>query len=414
MDFDPTQQGAFPPTPPEMSPAGSPVGSAVSSPDLMARIPFRPMAELSLDAAPEPAAPAAPEPFPPVTRSAVDNCSFPSWYPRYKSITPKARILQPVPVEFVQYLLADGIFLPADGPSASWSSDDEDDGASVSAAENDPTVAFPELHQAVQDTIVEYGAVAPKLNWSSPKDAMWITASNTMRCATAADVYLMLKSSSFITHDLLYAYDAVDTDGPDSSPEAGGSAVSAAADATDVAADVALPAADVALILRKWSEVNVSMEFRCFVHRRELVAISQRDPNYYEFLHGIRDDILDLVDEFYFKHLRKTFPNQNFTFDVYIQKPKDRVWLIDINPFASQTDSLLFSWDEILALPYADADRDPELRLLHKDDNVRSFSSKQYSAHQVPKDVVDASLADGKGIAEFAKQWREMLDKTAS
>lgn len=48
--------------------------------------------------------------------------------------------------------------------------------------------------------------VVPKLDWSAPKDATWISATNSMECRTPNDVYL-LKSSNFITHDLEQAFD---------------------------------------------------------------------------------------------------------------------------------------------------------------------------------------------------------------
>lgn len=46
----------------------------------------------------------------------VDNCSFSNWYPKFKSHTFKSRILQ-LSNEFVDYLNAEGIYLPEDGYS---------------------------------------------------------------------------------------------------------------------------------------------------------------------------------------------------------------------------------------------------------------------------------------------------------
>lgn len=44
----------------------------------------------------------------------VDNCSFDSWYPKFKSHTFKSKIL-PLSQDFVDYLNAEGIYLPEDG-----------------------------------------------------------------------------------------------------------------------------------------------------------------------------------------------------------------------------------------------------------------------------------------------------------
>ena len=46
------------------------------------------------------------------------------------------------------------------------------------------------------------GAVFPKLNWSSPKDAKWIMPGNTIKCQNVSDVYLLLNSSDHIGDDL--------------------------------------------------------------------------------------------------------------------------------------------------------------------------------------------------------------------
>jgi hypothetical protein len=53
----------------------------------------------------------------------------------------------------------------------------------------------------------------------------------------------------------------------------------------------------------------------------------------------------------------------------------------------------------------------PEFRLVRKNDpEAYSFSTPQYSAHKMPKDVVDAS-ASGDGLREFARDWKEILEK---
>lgn len=54
--------------------------------------------------------------FPPLTRAAVDACAFKSWYSKFKRITPKATVLD-LDDGFVDYLKADGLFLPDDDAS---------------------------------------------------------------------------------------------------------------------------------------------------------------------------------------------------------------------------------------------------------------------------------------------------------
>ena len=73
--------------------------------------------------------------------------------------------------------------------------------------------AFPDLTAKVQSALDSYsssspgggGGCFPKLNWSAPRDASWINC-GTLRCRKAGDVYLLLKSSDFVTSDLEMAW----------------------------------------------------------------------------------------------------------------------------------------------------------------------------------------------------------------
>ena len=156
--------------------------------------------------------------------------------------------------------------------------------------------------------------------------------------------------------------------------------------------------------------------------------------------------------------MRVSFPDACFVFDVYIPEAAynddddddeesdgsrlGRARLIDINPWAPKTDSLLFDWRELLdmkvARPLLGSDADvqeeegeggstdqeetetetedecvyePELRLVeHDDPSAYNFSSPQYSAHKLPKDVVDASMGGEGGLREFAQRWQRITE----
>ncbi|CAI7841091.1 unnamed protein product, partial [Closterium sp. NIES-54] len=45
-------------------------------------------------------------------RADVLACQIQSWYPKFRSVSLRTEIV-PLPPEFVDYLLSDGIFLPA-------------------------------------------------------------------------------------------------------------------------------------------------------------------------------------------------------------------------------------------------------------------------------------------------------------
>ena len=397
-------------------------------------------------------------------------------------MTPKARLIR-LSSSFLSYLRADGIRLPPEqlpidnDSDPDPSSDDDDD---EEEENEDPSQPWKDVHEKIQSTITELnGSVMPKLNWSAPKDATWIAATNSMDCRSPNDVYILLKSSDFITHDLEQVFDDCEDDDDDDN-----STNEESEDELDETAykQKQLSQIPYHLILRKtvpnW---NPAMEFRCFVRSRRLLCICQRDLNHFSFLPPLLPNLRSLIQNFFDKNLQQTFPDENFAFDVYIPPPHNRVWLIDINPWAPRTDPLLFSWLEILRMrgsehlpsPTAEteppsvvrlylnnnnhnptitttndqnphitpptslssnsnsdseededearnpADDDevetvftPEFRLVNRDDpEAYSFNTPQYSAHKLPRDVVDASADGGAGLREFMGSWREIVER---
>ncbi|KAI1000787.1 Cell division cycle protein [Podosphaera aphanis] len=352
-------------------------------------------------------------PFNPITRSHILHCSYSYWHPRYRSSALKSKII-PLSSAFLDYLRADGIVLshelstlPPNSthettfPSSLDNTWDDEPGSC-------PSLAFPEIHQQIKDTIAEFGGlVAPKLNWSAPKDATWISVKkNSMECATPNDIYLLLKTSDFVTHDLEHAFDDTVCDQSTSEEKI-----------------------EFVLVLRKWFHVNPSCEFRCFVRDRRVIGICQRDQNYFDFLFPLANKIRDSILKFFEKTLQETFPEPDFVFDIYLPKPFERVRLIDINPWAPRTDPLLFSWIDLLSFPLPeptapDSSRDqksteefpwkPEIRLVGKDDpQAYNFSSTKYSAHKLPQEVVQAGMEGESGIRDFSVQWKMMISGQA-
>ncbi len=395
----------------------------------------------------------------------ISNSQRSQTYNRYRTITPKARLI-PLTAPFLDYLREDGIVLPSDNDSDLQPSLQDTDSGIFSAEDDseddeallDPSEHFREIHGKIKETIAELdGKVTPKLNWSAPKDATWISATNSLECRAPSDIYLLLKSSDFITHDLEHAFDdCVDTDNEDhETPSA--SHNNSGTEPTD-----SIP---YHLALRKYiTNLNPALEFRCFVRNRTLLCLCQRDLNHFAFLFPMRDQLLSRIQIFFDQKLKDTFPDQNLVFDVYIPEPHTRVWLIDINPWAPRTDPLLFSWLEILTFPdvdlaedvvrlnlsgeqpqnpdnserpsmsnlindiplsQSDAEEDdqeeeeailhtPEFRLISQNDpEAYTFNTPRYSAHKLPRDVVDAASkgdVDGEGgLREFVGVWKDVL-----
>lgn len=337
------------------------------------------------------------------TAADILNCSYSKWYPGLKQYTPsEAVILKPLPKAFIEYLESDGIELPKDSKKDSVlfqdvapNSDNEYsdwEGAEDEAAGNgagqgqreeqrDPTASFKDFYNQLRNSMAALQSVAPKLNWSAPQDATWITTERNMRCCSTSDLFLLLKSSDYLNHDLYHAFDeAVDWD-PANPPEF-----------------------EVELVLRKWVDINPAMEFRCFVRDRELVAICQRDLNYYSFLDDLQDEILENIGIFFDDVLMANFDSNSFVFDVYLPKPFNRVFLVDINPFQRSTESLLFSWNE-LATMKPDAEN-IAFRLVTQHNSGR-FATKAHSQNHVPRDFLDASV-DTQAMVEFLKKCKRL------
>lgn len=356
------------------------------------------------------------------------------------------------------------------------SDDSEDDEDSAAPAPVPPNRRFPDLHKRIADSIASLGgAVAPKLNWSSPKDAAWISPyGHTLECRNPNDVYLLLKSSNFVSFDLERAFDGCVGPGPGPSPGHG-----------PAQADLDRRV----LVLRRFLDgMAPHLEFRCFVKDRELIGISQRHDVHWDFLADLRDVIVSRIEALFERELRTSFPDPSFVFDVYIpelgragasdaagrgegrgrgsdgdgdededatlMRGLGRARLVDINPWAPRTDPLLFDWTELVAwrvggtgylgvvtapassavpdasdtegdteddADYPEDDDDdegsegdgPDLRLVGKDDrNAFNYTSMPYAAHRKPLEVVEAGSSDVAGLRAFAEQWRDFVART--
>ena len=274
--------------------------------------------------------------------TALEQCSIDRWYPKFRHVTIKTTVL-PLSDDVVRYLLADGCFVPADAddaeddvPSGSdaagdaWSDDEVDDETQAAAAQR-----FPELELAIAAAIRKHGgAVFPKLNWSAPNDAAWVLG-GSLKCTSARDVLLLLKSSDRISHDLCDARSAVATS-------------SLLPSAPPPASETRLGTMQFqwVLALRRWSNLQPSSEFRCFAcgHGHILLAACQRDRfSHYPFLLPDRARLLSLLQAFGQEHLADAELPARFVWDAYVDT-SGRVYLIDIAPFHESTDPLLLDW----------------------------------------------------------------------
>ncbi|KAI8814306.1 D123-domain-containing protein [Cladochytrium replicatum] len=334
--------------------------------------------------------------FPEINRQHIDNCAFSSWFSKFKTVTIDSVVIRPLPTEFIDYLLADGVFLPLNSngrpqpsyqPRANDDDDYDDEGAWSDEDETDhesSLPAFPELEASVRSAIEQLGGdVFPKLNWSSPKDAVWMTG-GSIKCNNVPDIFLLLKSSDFVTHDLSEPYEYCTA--PNSQTRA-----NERAEAYE-------------LVLRKWVDFAPSLEFRCFVRSRSVTAISQRDiASFYSFLLDNSHKIQQSIERFYEQHILGKFPDDNVVFDVLLSQSYRKVTLIDFNPFSPTTDSLLFSWEELLTRT--------NLGIRIVESQAAASMTMPYISNRLPKDAID--LSNGQSIDDFATRWREVMRNAA-
>eukprot|EP00614_Pseudopedinella_elastica_P035144 CAMPEP_0172643030 /NCGR_PEP_ID=MMETSP1068-20121228/234894_1 /TAXON_ID=35684 /ORGANISM="Pseudopedinella elastica, Strain CCMP716" /LENGTH=469 /DNA_ID=CAMNT_0013456971 /DNA_START=152 /DNA_END=1561 /DNA_ORIENTATION=+ len=350
--------------------------------------------------------------MPMTTRRQVENAQFARWYPNFRDVSIRSEIV-PLPEHFINWLKADGVSLPTSTPTtifcgqgsaddvgsdddSSWASDEGakegkdtsdlsveqavDGGDSKPADAKPHKFDFAELDEAVNRAISALGgSVFPKLNWSSPQDASWMNMGN-LKCRSPGDIYLLLKSSDFVSHDIHFPFDACCLD-ENLSLEAslkGGSGAKGSVpreqEASENLATVTAPPTNnpvtYTLVLRKWCELRPERGFRCFVRGKELVGISQRDCTaHFPQLEADRETIHDTIENFLNRPRAKTggdcssggcggsdkngserlldrlFDNKCVV-DVYVNV-KFKCWVVDINAWGQGTDSLLYDWNEL-------------------------------------------------------------------
>ncbi|KAJ2880007.1 hypothetical protein IWW38_006022, partial [Coemansia aciculifera] len=281
-------------------------------------------------------------------------------------------ILKPLDPAFIEYLLADGIILPDPDEVPAYSgfkieetgSDDEWGAGSDDDEEEEVAVDIESTSAEIRRAIDRLGGkVMPRMNWSAPKDASWMAMGNTLECRTPSDIYVLLKSSDKVSGDLIN----------------GGRYIAKSDDEQH--------RFEPELVLRQWASLVPSMEFRCFVKNKRLVAMSQIDYEHYEFLEDMRSEIETKLSTFFEEHVRDVFPSDCYCYDAYVAQTVDRVLVIDFEPWTPSVDSCLFEWRELVKV--GDSDECLGLRLFPKGVSSMGHFSGKYTKNRYPIEVTD-------------------------
>eukprot|EP00918_Siedleckia_nematoides_P103177 GHVU01225187.1.p1 GENE.GHVU01225187.1~~GHVU01225187.1.p1 ORF type:complete len:533 (-),score=151.90 GHVU01225187.1:71-1534(-) len=209
------------------------------------------------------------------------------------------------------------------------------------------------------------GAVWPKLDWSAPKDATAQLLSDG-RCRSAGDVFLSLRSSVRVAHDLEGAYArCVGVD-----------------EATEEGRRLRRGRYPVHLVLKKYKDLKEGLDFRLFCANGRVLAISQRDLGaVFPFLlppSRLSASLPSFLRRFYAAHvLPRLSPvlRRRCVVDLHVivpesstnestrrspeeeekeeegeqqqSDPRTRARVVDVAPWGSVTDPLLFDWAEL-------------------------------------------------------------------
>ena len=325
---------------------------------------------------------------------------FHQWYPIYRKQSIKSLVIE-LPQSFISYIQdEDSIHLPPDVISAATGDHFSDDEDLHEVDEEEGTTAAPssslfhhlnnQLRRAIQDL---NGAVFIKMNWKAPKDASWINA-NTLKCLNLEQVYLLLKASSRVTDviEIIREHESQIQDNSNSENITDG-------DKNPLS---------YSLILRKWSNLHPSMEFRCFVGERKPLGASQRDCSCpYDFLLRDKNDIEDTLYDFITNTILDVnrCPFDSFVCDVYVDK-NNKCWIIDFNNFSDDTDSLLFEWNQLRDMANscsdAECERNFELKLVETSDQIIPNDA---GVSRGPIDAIEVA----SGNVEAFGNWRNAM-----
>jgi len=103
--------------------------------------------------------------------------------------------------------------------------------------------------------------------------------------------------------------------------------------------------------------------------------------------------------------------SSDYTFDVLLTRDLKRAHIVDFNPYATRTDPLLFTYDDLLSLLIHDRSLAPKLKVI--DSRMHPAATRNAPAYQhnmIPFEAL--SLSSGRDIEKFSDLWQEELQRS--
>jgi D123 len=315
-----------------------------------------------------------------------------SWTRRLRAHTPSVEFVT-LPPGFAASLLDGTLMLPTVGVPAP-EDDTWFDGTPIDP--DDDCAAAPPVPPGLHETVSAInaairrlgGAVAPKLGRVAPSDAAWVSFHRTTRCESAAEVLTLIAAS-----------------------------------------ERAMRGAGSTLALRAWLDnIDPMMEYRVFVRRGAVVALSQRDPRVPSSLsEDEMDRVVDVVlAQFHADACAAFCPETDgqpeptsYAYDVFVDRAW-RPWILDAAPWGDGvvrdgvvrdggTDALLFHWDELGDAAWMNArDARAQLRVISTHSSIRPAQAMYDS---LPVELRNAGA--GEALAEAAQRIIELQEERA-
>jgi hypothetical protein len=347
----------------------------------------------------------------PSTSHPYYHCSIAYWYPIFSDITFRT-ILLPLSDAVADWLVQDGITLPdIDGAFPTrvrdeYDSDDEygdnDDGSNTSSdhgsersrsssnSHPDPPPELLDVYARLESGIVALGgSVIPKMQWSCPKDASWMLPNNTLKCATPDEVFLLLKSSDRVAHDIetMNGLRQSNSQAERSSSDSPKSTIASPnEEERDNFGHV--------IAVKKWYDLKPGREFRCFVKDGVLFAISQRDGEFHQHLVDNLKTYRDDIVSFFYTSIRPRLSMKDIVFDCYVPQNSAKLRLMDFNPYGGEycTQPLLFTWEEIHSIAADSNSRNTstrvDMRVITDPQATGAIAPSETAMYGVPYDFV--------------------------